>query len=67
MILTPGQPVLVLDIMHKPAGSGIVQIYHEETGRCQVLFQYPHQSQPESIAIPTYRLIPQLSNTRTTA
>ena len=65
MTFIPGQPVLVLDIMHKPAGSGIVQIYNEETGRCLVLFQYPHQSQPESIAVPIYRLIPQLSNTRT--
>jgi hypothetical protein len=60
MKFIPGQPVLVLDIMHKPAGSGIVQVFYEEADRCLVLFQYPHQSQPESIPIPAYRLIPQV-------
>ena len=62
MIFTPGQTVIVLDTSHKPAGSGVVQIYHADVERCMVLFQYPHQCQPESIPVPTSRLIPQVSS-----
>ena len=61
MTFTPGQPVIVLDTTHKPAGAGIVQIYHADTERCMVLFQYPDRAQPESIPVPGHRLIPQLS------
>ncbi|MBS1602385.1 MAG: hypothetical protein JST42_06925 [Bacteroidetes bacterium] len=59
MIFTPGQPVIVLDTTHKPAGTGIVQVYYAETDRCQVLFQYPDKTQPESIPVPVYRLVAQ--------
>ena len=45
--------------MHKPAGTGIVQVYYAETDRCQVLFQYPDKTQPESIPVPVYRLVAQ--------
>jgi len=62
MIFTPGQTVTVLDTTHKPAGDGIVQVFNSETQFCDVLFQYPGKAIPESIPIPTYRLIPQQAN-----
>jgi len=62
MIFTPGQTVTVLDTTHKPAGDGIVQGFNPETQRCDVLFQYPGKAKPESIPVPTYRLIPQASD-----
>jgi len=62
MIFTPGQTVTVLDTTHKPAGDGIVQIFNPEAQFCDVLFQYPGKAKPESIPVPTYRLIPQLSD-----
>ena len=55
----PGQSVIVLDTNHKPAGSGIVQVYNPEAHLCTVLFQYPGNPTPESIPIPEYRLITQ--------
>ncbi|HTI07029.1 MAG TPA: hypothetical protein VL832_00700 [Puia sp.] len=57
MEFSPGQPVLILDTTHKPAGSGIVQAYHPEAHQCTVLFQYPGCATAESISIPEYRLI----------
>lgn len=63
MMFFPGQPVIVLDTTHKPAGAGVVQVYYADTERCMVLFQYPHQTQPESIPVPVYRLIPQVAVT----
>jgi hypothetical protein len=55
----PGQPVIVLDTTHKPAGSAIVQVYNAEAHQCTVLFQYPGSKTPESISIPEYRLVSQ--------
>jgi len=57
MKFSPGQQVMVLDTMHKPAGSAIVQSYHPEEHRCIVLFQYPGSTVPESIPVPEYRLV----------
>ena len=57
MKFAPGQEVIVLDTMHKPAGTAIVQVYHAETQRYTVLFQYPDASVPESIPMPAYRLL----------
>jgi len=54
----PGQLVLVLDTTQKPAGTGRVEIYDEDTERCIVLFQYPDRPEPESILMPLYRLLP---------
>lgn len=52
MKFSPGQQVIVLDTMHKPAGAAIVQAYYLEAHRCTVLFQYPGSVAPESIPIP---------------
>jgi len=60
MKFSPGQPVIVLDTTHKPAGPAIVQVYNPEAHQCTVLFQYPGRTVPESIAIPEYRLVPGL-------
>jgi hypothetical protein len=57
MSFSPGQQVIVLDTMHKPAGSAVVQVYHAESQWYTVLFQYPGSSVPESIPIPEYRLL----------
>ena len=53
MKFSPGQSVIVLDTTHKPAGSAIVQDYHQYS----VLFQYPDSATPEIIPIPEYRLV----------
>jgi hypothetical protein len=57
MKFSPGQQVIVLDTMHKPAGSAIVVAYHPEMHQCTVLFQYPGSAAPENIPIPEYRLV----------
>lgn len=58
MNFIPGQPVIVLDTTHKPAGDGVVLEFNAETERCNVLYQYPVQPRAENIATPAYRLIP---------
>jgi hypothetical protein len=57
MKFNPGEQVIVLDTTNKPAGSAIVQTYHEETHQYRVLFQYPNTVSPESIELPEYRVL----------
>ena len=57
MKFNPGEQVIVLDTTNRPAGSAIVQTYHEETHQYRVLFQYPNTVSPESIELPEHRLL----------
>lgn len=57
MKFIPGEQVIVLDTTNRPAGSAIVQTYHEETHQYLVLFHYPHTALPESIELPERRLL----------
>ena len=60
MNFQPGQQVLVLDTTQKVAGSAVIEIYHPETGRYTVLFQYPDRPTPQSILLPETRVIPSI-------
>lgn len=57
MNYSPGQQVIILDTLHQPAGSAVVEVYHAETHRYTVLYQYPGASAPESIPVPGDRLL----------
>jgi hypothetical protein len=57
MNYSPGQQVIILDTLYQPAGSAVVEVYHAETGRYTVLYQYPGSPAPESIPIPGNRLV----------
>ena len=57
MFFTPGQAVIVLDTLQKPAGQGIVFEMNRDTQLYEVSFRYPDKEQAEIIPLPAYRLL----------
>lgn len=57
MFFTPGEAVIVLDTLQKPAGQGTVLLLNSDTQLYDVSFRYPDKVQAEVIPLPVYRLL----------